>query len=53
MDKLRTAMGLLVGIILGITCGMGFKSIFVGISTATCYSSLFIYIFNKFKCTKK
>lgn len=53
MDKLRTAMGVLVGTILGIECGISFKSMVVGISTATCYSILFIHIFNKVKRTKK
>ncbi len=49
MDKFRTAMGLLVGTILGAVCGISFKSVAVGFTTAACFSALFIYIFNKFK----
>lgn len=49
MDKFRTAMGLLVGTILGVVCGISFKSVAVGFTTAACFSVLFIYIFNKFK----
>ena len=49
MDKMRTAMGLFVGIILGIACGIGFKSIAVGFITAACFAVLFMFIFNQYR----
>lgn len=49
MDKFRTAMGILVGVILGFVYVLGFRSIAVGIFTAVCYSILFAFIFNKYR----
>lgn len=53
MDKFRIAMGLLVGTILGVVWGISFKSVAVGFTTAACFSAHFIYIFNKFKRSRK
>lgn len=47
MNKFRTSMGLLVGLLLGIINGIGFRSMPIGIIEAVCYSVLFIFIFNK------
>lgn len=48
LNKFRTEMGLLVGILIGVANGIGFKSMSVGLITAICYSVLFILIFNKY-----
>ena len=47
MDGFKTVMGLIVGILLGVSNGLGFKSLTVGIIVGVCFSTLFIYIFNK------
>lgn len=49
MNKTRTAAGLLVGVLIGITWGLGFKSIPIGCVSAAGFSALFIYIFNTVK----
>lgn len=49
MNKTRTAAGLLVGVLLGIAWGLGFKSIPIGCVSAAGFSALFIYIFNTVK----
>ena len=52
MDKSRTIMGVLVGILLGFANGLGFKSMTVGVIVAVCFAILFAYIFNKVKRKK-
>lgn len=47
MNGFKTVMGLIVGILLGVANGLGFKSLTVGIIVGVCFSALFIYIFNK------
>ena len=49
MNKTKTAAGLLVGVLLGIVWGLGFKSIPIGCVSAAGFSALFIYIFNTVK----
>ena len=49
MDKFRTAMGILVGILIGLANGLGVKSITVGVIVAVCSVILFDFIFNKVK----
>lgn len=48
MQKIRTAMGILVGILIGISNGLGFKSLPIGIITTIIFSALFIFVFNKY-----
>lgn len=47
MNGFKTAMGILVGVLLGIANWLGFKNITVGIVVAVCFSVLFVYIFHK------
>ena len=49
MKKSRTALGLLVGVLLGIVMGLSLKSIAIGCVSTAGYSALFIYIFNTIK----
>lgn len=53
MDKFRTAMGILVGILIGLANGLGVKSITVGVIVAVCSIILFAFIFNKVKRKEK
>jgi len=53
MDKFRTAMGILVGILIGLANGLGVKSITVGVIVAVCSVILFAFIFNKVKQKEK
>lgn len=53
MDKFRTAMGILVGIRIGLANGLGVKSITVGVIVAVCSVILFAFIFNKVKRKEK
>lgn len=48
MKRFNVAMGILVGVLLGIANGLGFQSIPVGILTGICFSALFIFLFSKF-----
>lgn len=53
MDKFRTAMGILVGILIGLANGLGVKSITVWVIVAVCSVILFAFIFNKVKRKEK
>lgn len=47
MDRFKTTMGILAGILLGLANGFGFKIIMVGLIVAICSAILFAFIFNK------